>query len=315
MVVDAIDDVPTKAKLLAYCIRNKIRVISCMGAGGKSDMTRLHISDLRSASRDPLASKLRQMLKKELKAFSPTTSYMDDMEQVAVIYSSEKTVVKLVDFTEQQIKEGVHHFGAVDGMRIRVLPVLGTMPAIMGQSCAAMALCEIGKQPFSPMAGERVGRNVRHRMLQHFKRREKVMRDDLESKEVVESNDVSEEGNGSSEAHVDVTKINPNEDKRAPRILENGTRWVGPTQIDGDDVEYLMTEVWRNRCAVTGDRLGTVLELTRWDLARPSTCNNVVLMGASSMQKLDAEGQSSFSFDVRKRIESRLLSARVDSNA
>eukprot|EP00978_Attheya_sp_CCMP212_P021081 scaffold61195_cov58-Attheya_sp.AAC.5 len=149
MVVDAIDDVPTKAKLLAYCIRNKIRVISCMGAGGKSDMTRLHISDLRSASRDPLASKLRQLLKKELKDFSPSTSYMDDMEQVAVIYSSEKTVVKLVDFTDQQIKEGVHHFGAVDGMRIRVLPVLGTMPAIMGQSCAAMALCEIGKQPFS----------------------------------------------------------------------------------------------------------------------------------------------------------------------
>jgi hypothetical protein len=138
----------------------------------------------------------------------------------------------------------------------------------------------------------------------------------LESKEVVENDDVSStEGNGSSETDVNVKNINPNEDKRAPRMLQNGTKWVGPVQIDGDDVEYLMTEVWRNRCAVTGDRLGTVLELTRWDLSRPSTCNNMVLMGKSSMQKHDAVGQSSFSLDVRKRIESRLLSARVDSNA
>lgn len=50
VVIDCIDDVPTKAALLAYCIKNKIRVMSCMGAGGKSDMTRLHISDIRTAS-------------------------------------------------------------------------------------------------------------------------------------------------------------------------------------------------------------------------------------------------------------------------
>jgi len=162
LVIDAIDDVPTKAALLAHCVEKGIRVISCMGAGGKSDATRLHISDLRTASRDPLASKLRQNLKKLLPK-DADYSCMDNMDQLAVVYSSEKTVMKLADFTEEQKAEGVHEFGAVDGMRIRVLPVLGTMPAIMGMACSAMAVCELGKKPFSPVTGERVGRSVRHK--------------------------------------------------------------------------------------------------------------------------------------------------------
>lgn len=149
MVIDAIDDVPTKSALLACCIAKHLRVISCMGAGGKSDVTRLHISDLRTASRDPLASKLRQNLKRIL---PESDSYMDNMEQLAVVYSSEKTVMKLADFTEEQ-KAAPHEYGALDGMRIRVLPVLGTMPAVMGMTCAAMALCELGGKPFSVCDG------------------------------------------------------------------------------------------------------------------------------------------------------------------
>jgi len=71
VVIDAIDDVPTKANLIGYCAKRDIRVISCMGAGGKADPTRVHISDLRSASRKQLATaarqRLRMMAKKEAK--------------------------------------------------------------------------------------------------------------------------------------------------------------------------------------------------------------------------------------------------------
>ncbi|KAI2489956.1 ThiF family [Fragilaria crotonensis] len=38
LVIDAIDDIPTKAALLAQCMKLNVRVISCMGAGGKSDV-------------------------------------------------------------------------------------------------------------------------------------------------------------------------------------------------------------------------------------------------------------------------------------
>jgi tRNA A37 threonylcarbamoyladenosine dehydratase len=63
IIIDAIDDVPTKAALISHCAKRNIRVISCMGAGGKADPTRVHISDLRSASRDPLATTVRQKLR------------------------------------------------------------------------------------------------------------------------------------------------------------------------------------------------------------------------------------------------------------
>lgn len=292
LVIDAIDDVPTKASLLAHCIRNNLRVISCMGAGGKSDPTRLHISDLRTASRDPLASKLRQSLKRLFKNGGSSTadqagSFMDDMERLTVVYSSEKTVVQLADFTEEQKAEGVHQYGAVDGMRIRIIPVLGTMPAIMGQTLASIALCNIAMKPFSPVTGERIGRNVRNRILQHLKRREQKIQKRLEE-----------------EANVTAS----------PQARMISGNWVGPPQVDFDDVEYML-EVWRNRCAVTGDRLGTVLELVRWDPSRPSTCQNLVLMGAKAIKRFDAQGKESIPTEVRRTIEERLQSCRVDAYA
>jgi tRNA A37 threonylcarbamoyladenosine dehydratase len=295
LVIDAIDDVPTKAALLTHCIAKGFRVISCMGAGGKSDVTRLHISDLQTASRDPLASKLRQSLKR-LGKNEDTTSYMeymDDMDKLSVVYSSEKTVVKLADFTDEQKEQGVHQFGAVDGMRIRIIPVLGTMPAVMGQTLAALALCELGKKPFSPVTGERVGRNVRMKLHQHLKNRENKIRERVE-------------------ADLPPPEGDDKEEQFEGRIV-NGT-WVGPIQIDPDDVEYLL-EVWRNRCAITGDKLGTVLELIRWDLSKPSVCRNLVIMGKKAKQRFDATGQASVQEDIREKIEARLRSCRIDSYA
>jgi len=331
LIIDCIDDIPTKVNLLVHCVKNGIRVISCMGAGGKSDFTRLHVSDLRSATRDPLASKLRTSLKRKLKNDDTIKdeSYLDDTDKISIIYSSEKTVVKLADFTEEQKEEGVSNFGAIDGMRVRVLPVLGTMPAIMGQSLAALTLCELGKKPFSPVAGERIGRNVRNRLLQHCKRREKQFRDSLEEEEggVIHSKtEESKKVKDKSESNVTSKdkksngkkgkEINPNDDWRPACMIKD--IWVGPAQFDHDDVEYLLAEVWRNRCAVNGDRLGTVLELVRWDVGKPSDSSNLVLMGQKALQKFDeafaqnGDGRESVPVDIRKKIEARLASTRVD---
>lgn len=129
------------------------------------------------------------------------------------------------------------------------------------------------------------------RLLQRIKRREKLIQDSVE--EAADKTSEAPSGEGG-------------------RIV-NG-KWVGPVQIDGDDIEYLL-EVWRNRCAVTGDRLGTVLELTRWDLTRPSTCNNIVLMGASALRNFETNGKSTIPEDVQARIEARLKACRSDVNA
>jgi tRNA A37 threonylcarbamoyladenosine dehydratase len=270
LVIDCIDDVPTKAALLAHCIRNKIRVLSCMGAGGKSDVTRLHISDLRTAAKDPLASKLRQTMKRVMKGES--ASYLDDMEQLTIIYSSEKTVAKLSDLTDEQKGEkDKSKFGAVDGMRIRVLPVLGPIPAVMGQSLAAIAMCELGKKPIhQPVTGERVGRNVRNKMFQHVMQREKNI----------------EEGK-----------------------LTVDASYTGKIEIMNDDIDYLLG-MWRNRCAVTGARLGTVLSLARWDLSKPATSDNLVLMCTHALKAYDQKGKDTIPEEIQKKIESRLATAR-----
>ena len=49
----------------------------------------------------------------------------------------------------------MHNFGAVDGMRVRVLPVLGTMPAIMGQALAAVAGVDLGGQRVELLVDDR----------------------------------------------------------------------------------------------------------------------------------------------------------------
>jgi hypothetical protein len=46
--------------------------------------------------------------------------------------------------------EAPKEFGILDNFRTRVMPVLGTSPAVMGQAMAAYVLCMIAKQPFIP---------------------------------------------------------------------------------------------------------------------------------------------------------------------
>ncbi|MDG6894473.1 tRNA cyclic N6-threonylcarbamoyladenosine(37) synthase TcdA [Volucribacter amazonae] len=64
-VIDAIDNVKTKAALLAYCKRHKIKVISVGGAGGQTDPRQIQIADLSKTIQDPLLAKVRSVLRKE----------------------------------------------------------------------------------------------------------------------------------------------------------------------------------------------------------------------------------------------------------
>lgn len=64
-VIDAIDSVKTKAALIAYCKRNKIKLITTGGAGGQTDPTQIQITDLSKTVQDPLAARVRALLRKE----------------------------------------------------------------------------------------------------------------------------------------------------------------------------------------------------------------------------------------------------------
>lgn len=64
-VVDAIDGVRQKTALLAWCAAHQVPVITCGGAGGQLDPTRIQVTDLSRTIQDPLLAKVRGNLRRE----------------------------------------------------------------------------------------------------------------------------------------------------------------------------------------------------------------------------------------------------------
>lgn len=64
-VVDCIDSSRIKAALIAWCKRNKIKMITLGGAGGQIDPTLIKVSDLSKTVHDPLLSKTRKLLRQD----------------------------------------------------------------------------------------------------------------------------------------------------------------------------------------------------------------------------------------------------------
>lgn len=63
-VVDAIDTVAPKVALISACLKENIRIISSMGAGGRLDPTKVAYADIWETREDGLARAVRQRLKK-----------------------------------------------------------------------------------------------------------------------------------------------------------------------------------------------------------------------------------------------------------
>jgi tRNA A37 threonylcarbamoyladenosine dehydratase len=64
-VIDAIDQVRTKAAMIAWCQAHQVPLITAGGAGGQIDPTRIEITDLARTIQDPLLAKVRSLLRKE----------------------------------------------------------------------------------------------------------------------------------------------------------------------------------------------------------------------------------------------------------
>lgn len=64
-VVDCIDAVKQKAALIAWCKRQKIKIVTVGGAGGQVDPTQIQLTDLAKTYQDPLLAKVRNILRRE----------------------------------------------------------------------------------------------------------------------------------------------------------------------------------------------------------------------------------------------------------
>ncbi|KGJ90000.1 tRNA cyclic N6-threonylcarbamoyladenosine(37) synthase TcdA [Colwellia psychrerythraea] len=64
-VIDAIDSVNIKTRLIAYCRGSKLPIITIGGAGGQIDPSKIEITDLSKTYQDPLLAKVKNQLRRE----------------------------------------------------------------------------------------------------------------------------------------------------------------------------------------------------------------------------------------------------------
>jgi len=139
-VIDAIDNIDSKVALLAYCHKNNLKVISSMGAGCKSDPTKIFIGDISTSTDDPLSKSTRRKLR--LKGVK---------DGIPVVFSTERPgpgKAELQPLSETEFAKGnVGELGVLADFRVRILPVLGTMPAIFGLAVANHVILSLTGYP------------------------------------------------------------------------------------------------------------------------------------------------------------------------
>ncbi|KAI9659370.1 MAG: hypothetical protein M1821_001628 [Bathelium mastoideum] len=146
-VVDAIDNIDSKVALLKYCSENGLKVISSMGAGCKSDPTRVLVGDISASIEDPLSRATRR----RLRAQGVTSG-------IPCVFSTEKPgpgKAELLPLPDEEFEKGdVGELGVLPDFRVRILPVLGTMPAVFGLAAANHIILEITGYPHDYLASK-----------------------------------------------------------------------------------------------------------------------------------------------------------------
>lgn len=105
----------------------------------KADFTRLQSNVLQKSTVDPLARALRRQLKKR----------KVKTNKVEIIFSAEKTKTQLLPLTRSQLEQK-DEAQILENFRVRIVPVLGTSPALFGIAIAAQILTNLGGKPFKP---------------------------------------------------------------------------------------------------------------------------------------------------------------------
>ena len=80
-VIDAVDTVTAKIEIIRRAKEVGTKVISCMGTGGKTDITQLKVSDIHKTKTCPLA----RVMRRELSSLN--------IKDVKVVYSEEQVIV------------------------------------------------------------------------------------------------------------------------------------------------------------------------------------------------------------------------------
>ena len=141
-----------------------------MGAGAKADPSRVQSADISSTTYDPLSRSVRQRLKRH-----PTHPVHSG---IPVVYSTEVPSISLLPLPQDEFDKGdVKELAPFDDFRVRILPVLGMLPAIFGLHIATYVICDLAGKPIEeplPVKGrkklyEKLVKELSAREMKFFK--------------------------------------------------------------------------------------------------------------------------------------------------
>ncbi|KAK0613134.1 hypothetical protein B0T17DRAFT_542936 [Bombardia bombarda] len=202
-VIDAIDHIESKVELLKYCWDQGLPVI---------------------ATDDGLSRAARRRLK-----------LLGVTSGIPVVYSTEKMgegKAALLPLADEEFQRGsVGDLGVLPDFRVRILPVLGTMPAVFGYTVANHVILKITGYPIDYAQGK--GRDRMYDGILAFVR-------------------------GTEQKMVRMTTENPAEASAGLKV-----------PVTAGDIAFLVEELYKGRSVVTG--IPTKLVLVRWKKPLGST--------------------------------------------
>ncbi|KAM7523871.1 hypothetical protein LguiA_013773 [Lonicera macranthoides] len=230
-VLDCIDNIDTKVALLAACVRRGLKVLSATGAGARADPTRIRVADIRESSNDPLSRSVRHRLRRDYGIEGG----------VPVVFSLEKPKAKLLPFKGPSgDDENPSDYQIVPGFRVRIIPVLGTIPAIFGQVMASYVVTQLAG--FQVQMEPVVNFDMDHYRMLHQRL--------IEHEELMYGT--------SMEVQVDVEEV----------MYIAKELWHGRSARD-QSIKDVGRGMWRS---------ANELILVRWDRAKPASASNLILL-------------------------------------
>ncbi|KAF5960385.1 hypothetical protein HYC85_001594 [Camellia sinensis] len=299
-VLDCIDNIDTKVALLAACVRRGLRVLSATGAGARADPTRIRVADLRESTNDPLSRAVRHRLRKD-----------HGIEGgIPVVFSLEKPKAKLLPFKGPSgEEENPSDYQIVPGFRVRIIPVLGTIPAIFGQVMASYIVTQLAGLGVQTEPVVNFGMDHYHVLHQRLIEHEELLYGtSMQVQEVLGCSElppdptllvlqVPRDTSAEPSGTVTVTSFNMTLRLASSRLTSANTSRVDgrasvdsgfcESPVDVEEVMYIVKELWHGGSAREQStkavgrgmwRSINDLMLVRWDSAKPASISNLILL-------------------------------------
>ncbi|AGF48535.1 Uba/ThiF-type NAD/FAD binding protein [Candidatus Kinetoplastibacterium oncopeltii TCC290E] len=104
-IIDCIDKIDAKIELSLYSIKNKLPLVVCGSAGGKTDASKLLYGDISVATHDPILSKMRNILRRRYlfpkHVINENNKKSIPVMGITAIWFNQQTITPLVECREE----------------------------------------------------------------------------------------------------------------------------------------------------------------------------------------------------------------------